>query len=324
MVISAQNRICIGIATLGIIFLIFSSSLSSVIAHTFTPDESAKFISLVDQIKSALVPISQQDMSNHTAIIEQAQYARALLTQSVLKELNERNQRIGTELPRLLDTIGNVPSQDLKNNVSKLDDLLAEALTVRVEPEQWANATVQALAFAEDINKILDEYNAAFNKSTTPMVMSNMTTMNMTTMNTNNMNNMNNMNMSEGSNSTANASKKDIQNINGYQRAVALTDFAIDRFNTELKGKSNTTDAMDKMANGLEQLKNSIQSKESPTKVIGIVHGDIQSSLQSAFSLELAQATDGSIGNMSGTSTNNMNNSISHSTQDHMMMKNMS
>jgi hypothetical protein len=322
MLISAQNRICIGKATLGIIFLIFYSSLSSVIAHTFTPDESAKFISLVDQIKSALVPISQQDMSDHAAIKEQAEYARALLTQSVLKELNERNQRIGTELPQLLDTIGNVPSRDLKNNVSMLDDLLAEALTVRVEPGQWANATVQALAFAEDINKVLDEYNAAFNKSTTPMVMSNMTSMNMSSMNTNN---MHNMNMSEGRSSMANASKVDIQNINAYQRAVALTDIAIDRFNTELKGKSNATEGMDKMANGLEQLKNSIQSKGSPAKVIGIVHGDIQSSLQSAFSLELAHATDGSIGIMSGTSSNNMNNnSIGHSTQDHMMMKNMS
>jgi hypothetical protein len=89
MAISLQNKICSGIAISCIAFLIFCSSLSSVIAHTFTPDESAKFISLVDQIKSALVPISQQDISNDTAIKEQAKYARALLTQSVLKELNE-------------------------------------------------------------------------------------------------------------------------------------------------------------------------------------------------------------------------------------------
>jgi hypothetical protein len=317
MTIRVWNQTCIETAILGIVFFILFSSLTSVIAHTFTPNESAKFISLVDQIKSALVPISQHDLSNHTAIEEQAQYARALLTQSVLKELNERNQRIGTELPQLLDSIGKVPSQDLKNNVSMLDDILAEALTVRVEHEQLENATIQALAFAEDINTVLDEYNAAFNKSTIPMDMS---SMDMSSMD---MSNMSSMNMSKGSNSMANISNETVKNMEAYQRAVALTDIAIDRFNNELKGKSNVTKAIDKISNGLEQLKNFVQNKDSPTKVMSIVHGDIQSNLQSAFNLQLAQPMNGSMGNMSG-SMNNMNNSMGDSMQDDHMIMNMS
>jgi hypothetical protein len=302
----------VAVVTLGIVFLIFTYSLNSVTAHIFTPNESAKFISLVDQIKSALVPMSQQDLSNHAAIKEQAQYARALLTQSVLKELNERNKRIGADLPQLLDSIGNVPSQDLKNNVTRIDNLLAEALTVRVEPEKLENATIQALAFAEDINKVLDEYNAAFNKSTTPMNMSNM---NMSNMNMNSMN----MNMTDTTNSTENVSEQAITDASAYQRAVALTDIAIDRFNDELKGKSNVTEAMNKISNGLEQLRNSVQDKASPTRVMGIVHGDIQSNLQLAFSLQLAQPMNGGMGNISG-SMNSMNTSMDNSMQDHTMM----
>lgn len=308
MAIRSQNKICIGSATTGIALLIFSSSSSSVFAHTFTADESAKFISLVDQIKSALVPMSQQDLPKYTAIKEQAQYARALLTQSVLKELNERNQRIGSELPQLLDSIGNF-RQDLKNNLSMLNDLLAEALTVRVEREQLRNATIQALALAEDVNKALDEYNAAFNNSTALVNMSKM-------------NNTHNKYMSEGGSSMANVTNEDVKRINAYQRAVALTDLAIDRFNTELKGKSNATDTLDNVANGLEQLKYFIQSKESPTKVTGVVHGDIQSNLQSAFKLELAQHMNGNMGNMGGMSmnNNNLNNSMNRTIQDHTMM----
>lgn len=301
MTTRAPGRICTGITTLGIVFLIFSCSLISVSAHTFTPNQSAKFISLVDQIKSALVPISQQDLSNHTEIKEQAQYARALLTQGVLKELNERNQRIGTELPQLLDSIGNARSQDWKNNVSILDNLLAEALTVRVEPDQLKNATIQVLALAEDINTILDEYNSAFNGSTTLIDTSN-------------------MNMSVDGNSMTNVTKESVKHINTYQRAVALTDIATDRFNTEIKGKSNITAAMDKVASGLEQLKNFVQSKESPTRVMGVVHGDIQSNLQSAFNLELTQIMDGSMVGMGRASMNNMNDSMGNSTQDHVMM----
>jgi hypothetical protein len=316
MLISAQNRICIGIATLGIIFLIFYSSLSSVIAHTFTSDESAKFISLVDQIKAALGSISQQEMSNHTSIKDQAQFARALLTQSVLKELNERNQRIGRELPQLLNSIGNTTLLDLKKNLSMLDDLLGGALTVRVEREQLKNSTIQAIAFAEDINKVLTEYNAAFNQSTTPMNMSNM---NMSNMNMSNMN----MNMNGSSNSTANVSEDAIKNVNAYQRAVSLTGIAIDRFNNELKGKSNVTDAINKISGGLEQLKNSLQNKESSARVMGVVHGDILTNLQSAFNLQLARPINGAMGDMSG-SMNNMNNSMGNSMQDHAMMMNMS
>lgn len=286
------------VATLCIVLLISSYSLISVLAHIFTSNESASFISLVDQIKSALVPISQYDPSNNRAIREQAHYARMLLTDTVLKELKERNQRIGSELPRMLDSLQNLSLQDLNGNISKLNDLLAETLTVRVENDQMTNTTVQAIALADDVNKILDEYNAAFNKSTVPMSMS----MSM------------NMNEDNVSSMAKVMNKEVVKNVNAYQRAAALTDIAIDRFNAELKGKSNFTSAMEEVAKGLDELKISIQNKESPTKVTGIVHGQIQTNLQTAFDLQLAQSANHGSGNMS-SSMSDMKNSM----QDQMM-----
>ena len=76
-------------ATLLAMLLISSSPQISLLAHTFSPVESASFLSLVDQIKSALLPIKQDISSNVTLARDQAQYAKQLLNESVLKELKE-------------------------------------------------------------------------------------------------------------------------------------------------------------------------------------------------------------------------------------------
>ncbi|MDQ5868516.1 MAG: hypothetical protein M3530_02165, partial [Thermoproteota archaeon] len=140
-------------ATLLVMLLVASYPHSSLLAHTFSPIESASFLSLVDQIKSALLPIKQDISSNVTLAREQAQYARLLLTDSVLKELKERNQRIATELLRMLDSLQNISLHNVNDNLSNINDLLAEAVTVRIQKDQLNNVTVQALAFANDTNK---------------------------------------------------------------------------------------------------------------------------------------------------------------------------
>lgn len=273
----------------GSILLLMSYSFISILAHTFTSNESASFISLVDQIKSALASILQYDSSNVQSIKEQAQYARILLNDDVLKELIERNERIGTDLPRLLVSLQNASGEGLTGNISELNDLLEEAVIVRVEKDQLTNTTVQALALANDVNKILENYNNAFNKSAVSMDMHM---------------NMNKANMSD----SGNMNNEGVKNMYAYLRAFALTNIALDRFDTDLRGKTNFTSIMGELAEGLDQLKIAIENKDSPKKVMGIVHGEIQTGLQTAFNLELHP------GNMSGT-ISNTNNSISN----HMM-----
>ena len=156
---------------LAMLLLISSSPPISLLAHTFSPVESASFLSLVDQIKSALMPIKEDISSNVTLVREQAQYAKLLLNESVLKEIKERNQRISTELLRMLDSIQNITVENVDDNLSKIDDILAEAVSVRIQNDQLKNVTVQALAFANDVNKILDEYTSAFKERNTSLKM---------------------------------------------------------------------------------------------------------------------------------------------------------
>ena len=274
--------------------LVLSVGPISVRAHTFSPNESASFLSLVDQIKSALSPIESDVSTNLTLAKEQGQYARMLVTNDTTKELKERNERLSTKLLRMLDSLQNITTQNVDTNLANLDDVLAEAVTVRIDQDHLENATIQALAFANDINKILDEYTAAFMKDG----VANASDMNMSSMNMNQNHSMDNMK----SNSS---SEQDIKNLAAYQRASALINIATDRFNAELKEKSNATSAIDEVVKGLEQLKISVQSKSPTSSVMSIVHGEIHPNLQTAFNLQLAQSTNAKhgSGNMSALSS---------------------
>jgi len=297
-------------ATLLAMLLICSSPQISLLAHTFSPVESASFLALVDQIKSALLPIKQDISSNVTLAREQAQYAKRLLNESVLKELKERNQRITTELLRMLNSIQNITVVNVDDNLSKINDLLAEAVSARIQNDQLKNVTVQVLVFANDVNMISDEYTSAFKEGNTSLNMDMHATKD----------DMHSMKMDNNSMSmSTNATKTEIvTDVAAYQRAGALTDIVFERFNNELSGKSNASSAMEKVVKGLNQLRVSIKNMESPVTVLGTVHGEIQPNLLIAFNLQLAPSTNHGIGNMSmSTSTNNNNN---QSMQDHMMM----
>lgn len=255
--------------------LISSYSPTLILGHIFSSNESVSFISLVDQIQAALFSISRYDSSNTTAIREQAQHARILVNDSVIKELKEKNQRIAAELPQVLDSLQNISTLELNSTIDKLKDLLSDAINVRIEKDQLKNTTIHALAIAEDVDKIFEEYNTAYNNSNVPMNMS-------MSMNPNNMQTTKNITNNET-----------IKNMNAYLRAEALTDITINRFNTELKLESDSP-SMQEIQNGLEELKMSIQSKESPSKLTEVVHGQIHPNLQTAFDLELAKSSTNS------------------------------
>lgn len=270
--------------------LVLSVGPISVRAHTFSPNESASFLSLVDQIKSALSPIESDVSTNLALAKEQGQYARMLVKNDTTKELKERNERLSTKLLRMLDSLQNITTQNVDTILANLDDVLAEVVRVRIDQDHLENATIQALAFANDINKILDENTAAFMKDGA----ANASYMNMSSMNMNQNHSMDNMKSNSNS-------EQDIKNLAAYQRASALINIGTDRFNAELKEKSNATSAIDEVVKGLEQLKISVQSKSPTSSVMSIVHGEIHPNLQTVFNLQLAQSTNAKhgSGNMS-------------------------
>jgi hypothetical protein len=157
-------------------FIIPASHL--VYAHTFSSNESAEFLSLVNQIRAETGMVTM-NLENSNATLAQAHVEKAssLLDNDTLGEIRERNNRIADSLETGLKQLeGNVTSlassasqeqipQDTIRSVNQavmsLNDTMTEAVTVRVESEQQNNATTWALALGDLVNVVLSDYGTA-------------------------------------------------------------------------------------------------------------------------------------------------------------------
>jgi hypothetical protein len=157
-------------------------------AHTFSTSESAEFVSLVDQTR-AEIGLVTMNLENNSATLAQAHAGKAssLLNNSTLDEIREVNNRIADSLETGLEqleqnvtslasaTQGQLIPQDriqtINETVISLNDILAEAVTVRVESEQQNNPTTWAMVLADLVNIVLSNYG---NATGTPFDLTNM------------------------------------------------------------------------------------------------------------------------------------------------------
>jgi hypothetical protein len=156
--------------------LVFSTSHLAY-AHTFSTSESVDFLSLVEQIRAETALVSMNLENNNVTLAQtHAEKASSLLNNSTLDEIWEVNTRIADSLETGLEQLeGNVTSlastpqgqtpqdriQSVNETVMTLNDLLAEAVTVRIESDQQNNATTWALAVADLVNTVLSDYGNA-------------------------------------------------------------------------------------------------------------------------------------------------------------------
>lgn len=137
-------------------------------AHSFSSDESASFLALVEQIRIETHLVSNNISSS--VALQHARHATELLNVDVTKEITERNTRIGADLPAALNDLesllasSNSNAQTVKDKVEEIDNLLGEAVSVRIESHQLTNSTVNALSLALLVNSALDHYSKAVPK----------------------------------------------------------------------------------------------------------------------------------------------------------------
>ena len=299
-----------------------NNSFLNAYGHTFSPNESASFLTFVDQIQieSELV---QTNLANDSTSLaqEHAKKAGSLLTSNITTEIAEENQRVANELTRAINDLQDIslsPQQvgSIDQLVSDIDSILGEAESTRIEQEDLENATIQALAFADLVNSILENYGNAYAVDFDMTNMSsmvrngqsnnNMSTMTMSNMDTNGNDNdsnkeMNSMNMSssstvvgmdvgggEGSESGINSSSS-LVNLTDYQSAQALAAKALEIFNTELRPivPNNSSALLTNLENGLTDLNASIRNKASPMDIMMIVHTQIHPNILQAFNLRM-------------------------------------
>jgi hypothetical protein len=144
---------------------------------TFSTSESAEFLSLVEQIRAETALVTLNLQSNNVTLAQaHAQKAVTLPDNLTITEIRERNNRIADSLVAGLEQLEqNVTSlaaeqqepisQDrieiINQSVASLNDVLAEAVTVRVESDQQNNATMWASVLADLVNVVLSDYGNA-------------------------------------------------------------------------------------------------------------------------------------------------------------------
>jgi hypothetical protein len=162
-----------------------SSFSRNAYGHNFTPNESASFLSFVDQLQVESELVQTSLANNNTALAqEHARRALELLKTkdpvnnvTWIEEIAENNQRVADDLTTAISNLQNTSSeqqQPVSQLVNDIDAIIGEAVTARIDQEQRDNATIQALAFAHLVNSILRNYGKAYGVGFDMTNMSNM------------------------------------------------------------------------------------------------------------------------------------------------------
>lgn len=310
-----QNQLLTTTMLVLVALLLFGSNIYNhqIYGHNFAGDESATFLALMDQIQTEMDLININLVANNQPLAkEHLNNIDELYTKNIKKEIAERNERIANEITSVINETNiaiEKNNQDISSSIENFNDIIGEAISIRIDSEALTNATIHALHFANLINSIDLTYAEAL--GTKPM---NMSGMNMNdddnsmshgnntnnSSNSNNNNTMSDMKMNQGvssmasmsndTNNNSNATENGtVTNIASYQTAKELTNKAIELFNSTIKQNipSNATENANAIESGLQQLKEMIGSKAPYDKVMGIIHGIIQTNTLEIFNLPL-------------------------------------
>ena len=270
--------------------IILSLSFENSFAHDFSPDESAEFLTKVDKIKveSAIVTNSSPN-NNQSSSISHAQYALNTYDFHTNHELSERNKRIATELNNTLnqlqdqvETSSIIDKSQINQTVETINAILDEAVSVRIDDDQLNNSTIQALVFADIVNTALQSYGSAFGIG---IDLTNMSNLNTTSNENNTVDNKHSNHELQNITDHMN-----IVNFSSYESALSFADYALKKFNSEIKisipNNNKTQNYLKQLENGLLEFNTAITNKENPMKVMKVVHTKIQPNLQILFNLK--------------------------------------
>lgn len=241
-------------------------------AHTFHGNENVDFLTLVQQIKVE-TSLAGNNTSDKEVADHHIEHATEALTNSTLKEIAEKNQRIATDLPssieQLKTAIGSGASADeVKQDVQTVSDLLDEAVQVRIERSQVTNTTIQATVVANLVNEALEHYGEAVGFE------GNMTDLSA---------------MQPGNNSGMQAkTAATVVSVPNYQSAQAFAEKAQELYQ-QIKSKAlpGTDNAVNGLDGAFPAFVKAIKDKASPMEIMQIGHVRIHPNLMTAYNLQV-------------------------------------
>jgi hypothetical protein len=279
-----MKKLIIGFLALTLISSVTISNVNNrVFAHTFSGDESASFLALLEMIKTEAHLTEQNLGTNVTLAHEHADATTEHLDANQTKEISERNKRVSDELNSSLDALKNAfnstnpPSpSDIKDKVNNVDAILGEVLSVRIDKNQLNNVTVKALVVNDLVGETLEHYGEAVGHEESNKTSASNSTMGSST--------------SEAANSTTaeggDSSSVKIVSEAAYQTALALSARIVDLYN-DIKSTAVNSTAAEKVQPGLETLKSNIDKKVPFDDLDHLIDSTISPNLNSGFNLKL-------------------------------------
>ena len=253
--ISIVAFVFIGIFSIEFVNILFNQNAY---AHCFTPDDTATFITLVDQTKIELMLANNNFPSNVTIALDHAEDAATLM-----------------------------------NSVYNFDDDITDDTDfIRKYSEDMSsrNSTVYAMVLANIVDEILRKYGKAYDLDYDLTNTSNMIMISDT-----NSSSFMNMHGSQHSNMTEKNNSSPLVNIADYQSAKQLSERAYEIFTNKLKPLSVSSSTNDntvtaKLEKSLVDIKDlMMNNKETASELMTIVHGQFHPILQTAYNLQLKQ-----------------------------------
>ena len=133
-------------------FLIITLTTSTIVdnsfAHTFTNNESAAFLALIDNMKIQASLIQQSISSGNIDIAKQhIDKLKELYSNHTNEEIAEKNGRIANEISTTINYFtsssnqNNFSQSQIDNNVQNLNAILDESISVRIPQDVLDNST---------------------------------------------------------------------------------------------------------------------------------------------------------------------------------------
>lgn len=293
---------------LGVSILLFSNPV--LYAHTFSEDENALFLTMIDKIKAETQLVGHDFSNNTQQAQEHAKIAAALLTQNDpvvnttwTSEISERNPKVATDLLGSLNDLrtssssnSNSNSSSVQSKVTNIGNLLDEAVSVRISKDVLENPKTQALVLANLGNEIYNNYGNALGlplSTIASMGGMNMGGMNAMgggkgasiNMNTNSGSGMSGMKSMSGP--AMNQNNPQIENITAYETAQSLATIAQQTFVKDLKpiALANATTSTANIEKYVDQLKDAVNNKTSFMNIIELVHVKLHPTMITAYNL---------------------------------------
>jgi hypothetical protein len=261
-------------------FLIFSNPV--LLAHTFSENENALFLTMINKIKGETQLVTHDYSNNTKQAQDHVNAALALFTQkdpvvntTWTSEISERNPRVTTDLLHSLNDLktslaSNSNPSSVQSKVTNIGNLLDEAVSVRISKDLMNNPRTQALVLANLGNEIYSNYGSALGLPSSTVA--NMAGMSMSGMSMPSKDASMNINMNSGNGmsemnamtepNTMNQSPATIKNLTAYQTAQSLAAVAQQVFDNNLKpiAPTNATNSNSDIANYLNQLKDAVNN----------------------------------------------------------------